>query len=210
MRKSLTSELNENLPLSTPLEDLSFTIFDTESTGFQIATTDRLIELGAVQVKGLEVIEIDNFQTYVNPNRQISREIIELTGITTEKVESAPQAFDAIRDFFSFVKRQESVCLVGHYVSFDMLVLKSELKRANLTLKKNQVIDTLDLIGYLAPSYDMRDLHRYAMSFGTRIYERHRAIGDALTTAYLFVELLLQFKYRGYRTWGDLLQATSY
>lgn len=205
-RKTIQCTLNEHLPLSTPLEDLTFTVFDTETTGFRIAGEDRLIEIGAVQVKGLEVMEFDTFQTYVNPNRQISQEIFQLTGISDEIVQAAPCAYNAIREFFQFVERRESVCFVGHYVTFDMMALKQECKRADLHLKKHFAIDTLDLIGIMAPSYDMRDLERYARSFGSRIYKRHTAVGDALTTAYLFTELLYQLKMRNYQTWGDLLE----
>lgn len=209
-RKHISCNLTyENIPLSTPIEELTFIVFDTETTGFQVATADRLIEIGAVPVQGLKVSEKDQFQTYVNPERQISREIIELTSITNELVSVAPPAMEAISQFFTYVESHEAVCLVGHYVSFDALVLKSELKREKLGLKKLFTIDTLDLIGFIAPSYDMRDLHRYAMAFGTRIYDRHSAIGDALTTAYLFTELLQQFKDRGHRTWGELIKATD-
>jgi len=199
----------QSIPLSTPIEDVTFIVFDTETTGFNIGAEDRLIEIGAVPIKGLEVIEEEIFQTYVNPKRQISQEIIELTSITQEKVEKAPEAFQAIAEFFQYIQMHEGVSLVGHYVSFDCLVFTSELKRAKVTLKGMEAIDTLDLIGYLAPSYDMRDLERYSMAFGTRIYERHRAVGDALTTAYLFTELLRLFKSRGGRTWGELIDATS-
>ncbi|WP_079506378.1 3'-5' exonuclease [Mesobacillus jeotgali] len=209
-RKSISCPLMfEKIPLSTRIDDLTFIVFDTETTGFQVATSDRLIEIGAVPAGGLKVMENDRFQTYVNPERQISREIIELTSITNEKVAGAPTASEAILDFFDYVQSHEAVCLVGHYVGFDHLVLKSELKREKLALKKLFTIDTLDLIGFIAPSYDMRDLERYAMAFGTRIYDRHSAIGDALTTAYLFTELLQQFKDRGCNTWGELIQATD-
>ncbi|MFS0635120.1 exonuclease domain-containing protein [Mesobacillus foraminis] len=199
----------DSLPLSTELEELSFIVFDTETTGFQVGADDRLLEIGAVSIKGLKVQEEDIFQSYVNPNRQISREIIQLTSITTEKVENAPQATEAIASFFHYVGEREAVCLVGHYVSFDTLVFKHELKRGKQGLRGLCTIDTLDLIGFIAPSYDMRDLERYAMAFGTRIYKRHSALGDALTTAYLFTELLLRTKERGVRTWGELLKAVK-
>lgn len=200
-RKNISCPLSyEMIPLSTPIDELNFIVFDTETTGFQVATTDRLIEIGAVPVSGLKVNEDDRFQTYVNPTRQISREIIELTSISNEIAAESPVAIDAISQFFDYVESHEAVCLVGHYVSFDAVVLKSELKREKMALKKLFTIDTLDLIGFIAPSYDMRDLERYAMAFGTRIYDRHSAIGDALTTAYLFTELLQQFKDRGFST----------
>jgi DNA polymerase-3 subunit epsilon len=209
-RKNVACSLTyENIPLSTPLEDLQFVVFDTETTGFQVSTIDRIIEIGAVPVRGLEVCDKDIFQTYVNPNRQISREITELTSISDERVKAAPQALEAMMSFFDYVESRETVCLVGHYVSFDALAMKSEFKREKLALKNFLTIDTLDLIGFIAPSYDMRDLERYAMAFGTRIYERHSAVGDALTTAYLFAELLLQFKDRGNNTWGELIKATD-
>lgn len=208
-KKTPFQQLHQEIPLSTPIEEVTFTVFDTETTGFQVKTVDRLLEIAAVQVKGLKVCEKVQFHTYVNPNRQISQEIIELTGITDEKVENAPPSIEGITELFNFIKSHNSNCLVGHYVCFDLITLKSELKRRNYRLVRMPTIDTLDLIGYISPSYDMRDLHRYAMNFGTRIYERHSATGDALTTAHLFVELLHQFLNRGKRTWGDLLHATE-
>ncbi|MCC3356191.1 PolC-type DNA polymerase III [Bacillus sp. REN16] len=208
-RKPLCGQIHKEIPLSTPIDEISFTVFDTETTGFKVATVDRLIEMAAVQVEGLKVCEEIQFHTFINPSRQISQEIIELTGITVDKVETAPSAIQGITNLFDFIKEQNSNCLIGHYVSFDLVALKCELKREKYSLGRMPTIDTLDLIGYLSPSYDMRDLHRYAQNFGTRMYERHTATGDALTTAYLFVELLHHFKDRGKRTWGDLLQATE-
>ncbi len=208
-RKPLFQQLYKEIPLSTPIEEISFTVFDTETTGFRVLTVDRLIEIAAVQVNGLRVCEEEQFHTFINPKRQISQEIIELTGITNKKVENAPTSIEGITSLFHFIKEHNSNCLVGHYVSFDIVALKSELKREKYSLGRVPTIDTLDLIGYISPSYDMRDLHRYAQNFGTRMYDRHSATGDALTTAYLFVELLHHFKSRGKRTWGDLLQATE-
>ncbi|WP_421382040.1 PolC-type DNA polymerase III [Bacillus salacetis] len=196
--------LNEKIPLSTPIDNLNFIVFDTETTGFHVNGPDRLIEIAAVKVKGTRVIQEDTFQSFVNPHRQISREITRLTGITEEDTMDAPDSKEAVESFREYVKEAAPVCLVGHYVSFDVQVLKSEYNRNSLALQNPKAIDTLNLIGYLAPSKVMRDLERYAQDFGTRIYPRHRAINDALTTAYLFSELLLLLKDRGINTWGDL------
>lgn len=189
MRKSLDCSLRyKDIPLSTPIAKLNFTVFDTEATGFQVAKDDRLIEIGAVHVKGFEVQEQRQFPTYVNPNRHISQEITPLTSIDNANVREAPQAIDAISCLFDFVQHNDSVCFVGHYVAFDLLVIKSELKRQKLAFRTGYSIDTLDLISYIAPSTDMRYLEKYARNFNTRIYTRHSALGDALTTAYLFTE----------------------
>lgn len=205
LRKYFPSNLVENTPLSTPIDKLEFTVFDTETTGFDISKSDRLIEIGAVKVKGMQVIEESTFQTYVNPYRQISREITELTGISDSEVLRAPDSLQAIEAFLE-LGNESSVCFVGHYIAFDLYTIKYELKRHKLHWKMPPAIDTLNLIGYIAPSYDMRDLEKYAREFGTRIYRRHSAIGDALMTAYLFTELLQRCHDRGCRTWGELLR----
>lgn len=196
----------ERLPLTTPLSDMAFTVYDTEATGFQVAKDDRMIELGAVVVKGLEVCEERQFQTYVNPHRQISREITELTSISREMVENAPNALEAISNFFEFVEKSNSASFVGHHVAFDMLVLKHELKREKLSYRKYMSIDTLDLIRIVSPEQEGKDLEAYAQSFRTKIYPRHSALGDALTTAHLFVELLCRLEDRGIKTFGELLR----
>ncbi|QFT90898.1 DNA polymerase III PolC-type [Bacillus sp. THAF10] len=199
------SNLAENIPLSTPVDKLEFTVFDTETTGFNVAKHDRIIELAAVKIRNLEVEEERAIQTYINPGRHIPREITDLTGITEEHVKGAPTAFEAIASLTTMAGGT-SACYIGHYIAFDMQAIKSELKRENFTWKNPQTIDTLNLIGYIAPSYDMRDLEKYARNFGTRIYQRHSALGDALTTAYLCVELLHHCADRGCKTWGDLIR----
>jgi DNA polymerase III subunit epsilon len=209
-KKKLTCPLGyDTIPLNKPIREMTFIFFDTETTGFRVNAEDRLLEIGAVLAEGTAVKEKTVFQTFSNPNRLISREIAELTGITAKDVEPAPSAFEAITAFFDFLAENKADCLAGHYVSFDELVLRSELKRSGCSLKMPPSIDTLNLIGYLAPSYDMRDLERYAQIFGTRMYPRHRAVNDALTTAYLFVELIELLGDRKINTWGELLKVNG-
>lgn len=204
-RKKMTYELDRRPLLSTPLEKLSFTVFDTETTGFAIGATDRLIEIGAVHVENLQVTE-KKFHTLVNPNRLIPEDIVKLTGIDNQMVLNAPTPIQAIEDFFAYIENSRSDGLVGHYINFDLMVLKKELGREKFTYDSPLSFDTLDLIGYLNPSWDMRDLENYAKTFNTQIFQRHSAIGDALTTAHLFCELLRIIQDRGKETLGDILQ----
>lgn len=71
-----------------------------ETTGFHIANGDQLVEIEAVQVKGFDVIEIAQFLTFINSNRQISREIFQLTGISDKNLQDAPTVLTAINAFF--------------------------------------------------------------------------------------------------------------
>lgn len=207
-KKSLHYQLNNELPLNTPLKELSFTVFDTETTGFAVGSRDRMIEIGAVQVQGLEVTD-HTFQTYVNPEREIPDSIQTLTGIKPSDVEGAPLALEAIESFYQFIEQHDSGGWVGHYLDFDIMVLKKELARHKLTFDEPTYIDTLDVIGYLNPSWDMRDLSHYAIQFGSKLFERHSALGDARTTAHLLVELLYHIGDRGKLTLGDLIEITK-
>ncbi|HHY21628.1 MAG TPA: 3'-5' exonuclease [Bacilli bacterium] len=207
-RKRLHYQLNQPLRLDTPFRDMSFTVFDTETTGFAIGAKDRVIEIGAVHVENLEVTD-RTFQTYVNPEREIPEHITKLTTIEQSQVDDAPTALEAIESFFQFIEDNKSSGWVGHYLSFDVMVIKKELQRVKYTFEQPLYLDTLDLIGYLCPSWEMRDLERYAQAFGTSMFDRHRALGDALTTAHLFVELLRLLEDRGKTTLGDLIHATD-
>ncbi|WP_240376132.1 PolC-type DNA polymerase III [Bacillus piscicola] len=186
---------------------MNVTVFDTETTGFAVGKKDRLIELGAVQVEGMTVTD-KTFHTYVNPDRNIPREITNLTGIRQQDVEGAPSALEAINGFYEFVKNNNSNGWAGHYLAFDILVLKKELQRSNYSLEQPTYMDTLDMIGYLNPTWEMRDLTHYAREFGTRLFQRHSALGDAQTTAYLLVELFRHIGDRGKHTLGDLIDIT--
>lgn len=206
-KNKLDYQLSHRPPLNTKLRDLTFVVFDTETTGFAIGAKDRLIEIGAVKVEGFQVTD-ETFHTYVNPHRPIPEQITELTGISEEHVKDAPSSLEAIESFFKFIEKCESSGLVGHYLAFDMLVLKKELSRHKTTFEDPLTFDTLDILGYLVPSWEMRDLEEYARAFSTKIFDRHSAIGDALTTAHLFVELLHYLEEYGKGTLGDLMEVT--
>lgn len=207
-KNKLQYQLDHQPPLDTKIRDLSFVVFDTETTGFSVGAKDRLIEIGAVKVEGLQVTD-KTFQTYVNPEREIPPEISELTGVYQHHVENAPLSLEAIENFFQFMEDCETAGWVGHYLSFDIMVLKKELQRNKVTFEQPLYIDTLDILGYLSPSRHMRDLEDYARAFCTKIFDRHSAIGDALTTAHLFVELLRYLEDRGKVTLADLIEVTD-
>ncbi len=207
-KKIFHYKLNDQIPLSTPINHLNCTVIDTETTGLSVHKSDRLIEIGAVSIKHLQVNR-KHFHTYVNPDREIPEEIIKLTGISQEKVIHAPRAIEGIKGLFDFLEAEHSACLVGHNVEFDFTVIKKELWREKNFFDKPIVFDTVDLIQNLYPRRSLTNIEEYAKYFATPIFERHTAIGDAMTTAYLFVELLKQLEARGFTTWGDLLHITD-
>jgi len=208
-KKVFNDQVKSEIPLSTPLEEVNLLVVDTETTGFAVGKDDRLIEVGAVPIIGLEVKEKEIFHSYVNPERNIPASITSLTSIEEKDVINAPDASSVIHQLFEFGNQYEVNGLVGHYVSFDLLVFKHELRRRSYKFQTPATIDTLDLLSYLVPTWEMKDLSYYASVFETRIYERHSAVGDALTAAYLFCELCERAKERGKTTWGEVLELSS-
>lgn len=204
-KKRLNYELDQSLFLNTKIQDMSFTVFDTETTGFAIGADDRLIEIGAVHVEGLEVTDW-TFQTFVNPSRQIPEHITKLTSIKQSDVDDAPSPLEAIESYFQFIEETKSSGWIGHHVSFDMMVIKKELDRAKHSYEQPSSFDTKDLLDFLYPLWEQRDLEDYSQLFGTEIFERHRALGDAQTTAHLFVELLKRLDAKGVNTLEDLVR----
>lgn len=204
-KKKLTYELQQSLHLDTPLRKMNFTVFDTETTGFAIGANDRMIEIGAVQVEGFEVTD-HTFQTFVNPLREIPENIVELTSIQQSQVDTAPASLEAIESYFAFIERNKSAGWVGHHVSFDEMVIKKELGRQKCTFETPTSFDTMHIINYLDPTGEQQDLEQYAQLFGTEVFERHRALGDALTTAHVFTALLKKLEQQGVHTLADLLR----
>ncbi|MDE6690712.1 MAG: hypothetical protein K2K04_01960, partial [Clostridia bacterium] len=95
------------------LTDNMFVVFDLETTGLNSSPStgnmDRIIEIGAYKIEGGEIKEC--FNTFVNPQRKLSNEIINLTGIEQSMVDGAPTYEQVMPDFFKFI----SGCyLVGH------------------------------------------------------------------------------------------------
>ncbi len=204
-KQRLNNKLDQSFLLDTKLRDMPFTVFDTETTGFAIAADDGLIEIGAVLVQKLEVTD-HVFQTFVKPSSVIPEHITKLTSIEQHHVENAPSPLEAIESYFQFIEDTKSGGWIGHHVSFDTLVIKKELQRVNCSYEEPSSFDTIDLINYLNPSWDQQDLEEYARIFGTRTFERHRALGDALTTAHLFIELVKLLENKGILTLADLIR----
>ena len=74
--------------------------FDIETTGLKV-DREAITEIGAVVLKNGEIT--DRFQTFVNPNRRLTPEIIGLTGITDDMLKDAPQLKEALAEFLKFV-----------------------------------------------------------------------------------------------------------
>jgi DNA polymerase-3 subunit epsilon len=192
-----------------PLAELSFTVFDTETTGLQPSQGDEIISIGAVRVVNGRLLSGETFEQLVDPARGLSPESIAIHGITPDLLEGQPRIDTVLPRFHRFA---EETVLVGHNAAFDMRFL--QIKEASVGVRFDQpVLDTLLLSQVLHPEADNHRLESIAARLGVNVVGRHTALGDALVTAEVFLKMVPLLAQRGIRTLADARtasQATQY
>lgn len=161
----------------------SFIVFDIETTGFS-NTNDKITEIGAVKIEDFKVV--DKFSELINPQRDISYKIQELTGITNDMVKDKPTIEEVLPKFLEFIG--DSV-LVAHNADFDMSFIKEKCKQQNLEFT-NKSVDTLTLARVLLPDLKRHRLNVVAKALGVPLLNHHRAVDDAQATALIFIKFL--------------------
>lgn len=167
------------------LDEVEFTIFDTETTGLCPEAGDRIVELAALRIKGQK--RIATFQMLVNPERPISLGAFEVNHITSEMLEGAPLMRDVIPPFLRFI---EGSCLCSYNAGFDLGFLHQELLRAGLDPLENvYVVDVLKMARRLVPGLERYALNSMAATLGIRTPQTHRAFADVELTLKVFTAL---------------------
>lgn len=174
-------------------------IFDVETTGLNFLE-DRLIEIGAVKLKNMQVV--DKFDIFVNPERNIPSKITELTSITDDMVKDAPKTKEALEKFFEFCG--ENPVLIAHNASFDTTMIDNSCKRVGLS-KEYTYIDTLVLAQSIVTDISRYKLNYLVKYFKLGKFNHHRASDDAYILSKVYMELIkLATKQDGISTLGDL------
>ncbi len=186
------------------LDDLVFTVFDTETTGLDPGGGDQILQLGAVRIVNGRVLAHENFEQLVDPGRAIPVAGIAIHGITPEMVEGQPGIETVLPAFHAFC---EGTVLVAHNAAFDMRCLEMAEARAGVHFD-HPVLDTLLLSAVLSPEESSHRLENIAQRLGLPIIGRHTAMGDALVTAEIFVRLLPLLANRGIETLAQAREAS--
>ena len=114
--------------------------FDTETTGLDYKSGDRVIEIGLVEILGREKSK-KTFQTYLNPEgKEISEGARAITNISDSDLVDAPKFSEVVDDFIDFIKDAE---VVIHNAEFDVGFINNELKIIGHTIKDIRDICTV-------------------------------------------------------------------
>jgi len=187
------------------LQQLTFVVLDTETTGLEPKGGDRVVSLAGVKVQGI-VRSSRYFDALVNPGRPIPAASAALHGITDARVAAMPPLAPVLRAFLRFA---EGAVLVGHEIWFDLAFLEPEAKRLGLPsiVSTHSALDTRLMSRLVHGALPHHDLDAVASRLGVSIQGRHSALGDALATAGVLVRLLDLLRDRGITRLGALLDA---
>ena len=167
--------------------------FDIETTGLD-KRRDVITEIGAVVLRNGEVVE--QFSTFADPERPLTREITELTGITDEMLRGAPSQAEAINAFLDFVGERP---LAAHNAEFDMGFIAEGCRRMGRPFDSTS-IDTLILAQNLLPELGKHKLDIVAEHLNLPAFNHHRAYDDAATVGYMLVPFFEMLRDRGVHT----------
>ena len=177
--------------------DTTYCVLDLETTGFS-AKTEKITEVGIMKLKNGEVI--DEFSTFVNPEKHIPARVTEVTNITDDMVKDADTIEKVFPKILEFI---EGSVLVAHNAGFDIGFLKQNAKRLGYEFDYTY-LDTLSLAKDLFPDYKKYKLGKIAENLGIKVEVAHRALDDVDTTVKVFKVMLDMLKKRGAKSIDDI------
>jgi DNA polymerase-3 subunit epsilon len=178
------------------LSELTYTVFDTETTGLNPSEGDEIIQIGATRIVNGKLLRHECFEQLVDPQRPLAAASIAIHGIQPEMLTGQPVILDVLPVFHAFAL--ETV-LVAHNAAFDMRFL--QLKEALSGLRFDQpVLDTMLLSAWVHPNQESHRLEAIAERLGVAVAGRHTAMGDAVVTAEVFLKLIPLLQAKGVST----------
>lgn len=174
---------------NTRFENITFVVYDTETTGFSPAK-DRVLEIGAIKIR--DGVEIDRATWLINPQRYIPYYVQNVHNITPEMVKDCPTFAEVYPEFLDFI---DGAVLIAHNAPFDNRFISAEAIRNNMPPPKNAVLDSLTLFRKWHPelkSHTVSSLiEYYGLDMGGGAL--HRATDDSY---FVFLAIQAELKTR--------------
>ncbi|MBV1834261.1 MULTISPECIES: DNA polymerase III subunit epsilon [Novacetimonas] len=162
-------------------------LFDTETTGLDPQTGDRVIEIAALELIG-DLPSGRNFHVLIDPERDVPEEASRVHGFTRADLEGKPKFAEIAAQFLEFIGDD---ALIAHNAAFDFGFLNAELKRAGLPeLSMDRMVDTLQIARARFPGMP-NSLDALCRRFSIDLSARttHNALLDCKLLAEVYIEL---------------------
>jgi DNA polymerase-3 subunit epsilon len=187
------------------LTELTFTVFDTETTGLQPSAGDEIIQIGATRIVNGRLLRNETFEQLVDPRRPLVRESVQIHGITEDLLRGQPTLDKVLPLFHGFC---DETVLVGHNVAFDMRFLQVKEEATGVQFRQ-PVLDTLLLSAVIHPNQESHQLEAIAERLGVNVIGRHTALGDAIVTGEVFLKMIPLLAEQGIHTLREARDAAE-
>jgi len=187
------------------LSELSYTVFDTETTGLEPSAGDEIISIGAIRIVNSRLLHGEVFDQLIDPARPLAAASVRIHGIEPAMLVGQPRIERILPRFHRFC---EDTVLVAHNAAFDMRFL--QMKEAAADVRFTQpVLDTLMLSAVVHPNQHEHKLEAIAARLGVSAIGRHTALGDAIMTGEIFLKLIPLLAVQGVKTLKDAREASQ-
>ena len=163
-------------------------VLDTETTGLDFNTGDKIVEIGALELEN-HMPTGKTFHHYLNPERESNSQALKIHGLTNEFLKDKPKFINIVDKFIDFISDSK---IIIHNAAFDVGFINNELRICNYDeLDKICIIDTLFLAKNKFPGQSV-SLNSLCRKFDIDISDReiHGALKDAKLLANVYLELI--------------------
>jgi DNA polymerase-3 subunit epsilon len=188
-----------------PLRQITYVVFDLETTGLRPSEGDDIIEIGGVRVVNGRVLTMETFDRLINPGRPIPKASIEFHGITDDMLTDKPPLSLVLPQFQAFAA---DAVLVAHNAAFDLKFIENGTAACGIRFEQ-PILDTLLISAFIDPAEPDHSLDAVAARLGFGFARRHNALSDALVTAAILVRQIERLEERGVTRLAELQQATN-
>ena len=196
---------DRTIDLDRKLSELTYTVFDTETTGLEPSKGDEIIQIGAARIVNNRLLRQEIFNQLVDPECPLKPESIPIHGITEDMVRGQPNIDVVLPAFHEFC---EDTVLIAHNAAFDMRFLQLKEERTGVRFSQ-PVLDTLLLSAVVHPNQESHKLDVILERLGIHIASRHNALEDSLATAEVFLKLVPLLEEKGIITVRQALEASE-
>lgn len=194
--------------LTRPWRDVEYVVVDLETTGLDLKR-DAIASYGAVVIRGGRMVTAEDTYGLVRPDCAMSPESVTVHALRPADVAGAPPLAAAVATLDGLLADRT---LVAHAAWIEESFLTRAFRTCGKTLRC-KVIDTAAMARAAGMGPDRcpaePDLERLAEELGLPVVSPHHALGDAITTAQVFLALASRLARRGYRTARDFVELTA-